>query len=108
MTLDDNHGPFPVEILGEDGLPWLKHFQGTIDLLYLDADGPGSSAKSIYHDLLQAALHALRSGSIVLAHNSVNAAYTMTDYLKLVRNPARFASSVNVIVDDQGLEVSCR
>ena len=32
--------PFPVQILGQDALPWLRAFDGSIDLLYLDADGP--------------------------------------------------------------------
>ena len=50
-------------------------------------------------------MHALRPGSLVLAHNSVNAASSMLDYLEYVRDPAHF-TSVNMIVDDQGLEVS--
>jgi predicted O-methyltransferase YrrM len=98
--------PFPAEILGQDALPWLRAFEGSIDLLYLDADGPRDSGKSIYLDLLMAGLHALRPGSLVLAHNSVNSAHTMGDYLAYVRNPAHFHQSVNMIVDDQGLEVS--
>ena len=68
--------------------------------------GRGDSGKSIYLDLLMAGLHALRPGSLVLAHNSVNSAHTMGDYLAYVRNPAYFRQSVNMIVDDQGLEVS--
>ena len=95
-----------AEILGKDGLAWLREYAGAIDLLYLDADGPRGSAKSIYLDLLQAALPALRPGSLVLAHNSVNAAHSMADYLAYVRDPARFWASANMIVDDQGLEVS--
>jgi predicted O-methyltransferase YrrM len=106
--LRDCDGHFPAEILAEDGLSWLRAFAGTVDLLYLDADGPGTSGKSIYFDLLMAGLHALRPGSIVLAHNSVNAAGTMQDYLAYVRDPARFRRSANMIVDDQGLEVSVR
>jgi predicted O-methyltransferase YrrM len=97
---------FPAEILGQDGIGWLRDYDGTIDLLYLDADGPRDSGKSIYLDLLTAGQHALRPGSLVLAHNSVNAAHTMADYLAAVRDPARFRQSVNMIVDDQGLEVS--
>ena len=77
-------------------------------MLYLDADGPRGKGKSIYLDLVQAAEHALRPGSLVLAHNSVNAAHTMADYLAYVRDPARFRESANMIVDDQGLEVSIR
>jgi predicted O-methyltransferase YrrM len=97
-----------VEISAVDGIPWLRAMQGDLDLLYLDADGPRGSAKSIYLDLLLAALHALRPGSLVLAHNSVNAAASMADYLGHVRDPTRFSQSVNMVVDDQGLEVSRR
>lgn len=97
-----------AEIVAADGIPWLRNVQDTIDLLYLDADGPRGQGKSIYLDLLQAALPTLRPGSLVLAHNSVNDARTLADYLAYVRNPASFAESVNLIVDDQGLEVSMR
>ena len=97
-----------AEILGQDGIPWLRSFDGTVDLLYLDADGPKGRGKSIYLDLVQAAEHALRRGSLVLAHNSVNAARELADYLAYVRDPGHFRESVNMVVDDQGLEVSVR
>lgn len=103
-TIEGNDGV--AEILGEDGNAWLRGFDGIVDLLYLDADGPRGSAKSIYYDLLQSALHVLRPGSLMLAHNSVNAAGSMADYLAYVRDPGRFRQSANMIVDDQGLEVS--
>lgn len=95
-----------ASILDEDGIPWLRDFGGTIDLLYLDADGAGGRGKSIYLDLLEAGLHALRPSSLVLAHNSVNSARELSDYLATVRDPARFRASMNMVVDDQGLEVS--
>jgi predicted O-methyltransferase YrrM len=95
-----------VEIIGGDGLPWLHEYPNQIDVLYLDADGPRGKGKSIYLDLLQAAEHALRPGSLVLAHNSVNDARDLADYLQYVRDPARFYESVNMVIDDQGLEVS--
>ncbi len=100
------HNGVMVDILAADGIPWLRDFRGTLDLLYLDADGPRGTGKSIYLSLLQAAEHALRPGSLVLAHNSVNAARSLRDYLSYVRDPANFQVSVNMIVDDQGLEVS--
>jgi predicted O-methyltransferase YrrM len=95
-----------AEIIAVDGVPWLRNLDDTIDLLYLDADGPRGQGKSIYLDLLQAALPTLRPGSLVLAHNSVNDARSLEDYLAFVRHPVHFAESVNLIVDDQGLEVS--
>ena len=97
-----------VEILAVDGVPWLQDFDGTIDLLYLDADGRGGKGKSIYLEMVQAALHALRPGSLVLAHNSVNSARDLADYLAYMRDSGQFQESVNMVVDDQGLEVSIR
>ena len=100
----DLHGD--AEIIADDGLPFLRDFDDQIDLLYLDADGGGGKGKSIYLDLLEAARHALHPGSLVLAHNSVNAASELGDYLSRVRDPAECRASANMIVDDQGLEVS--
>jgi predicted O-methyltransferase YrrM len=95
-----------VEVLAEDGLPWLRQCPDPIDLLYLDADGAGGRGKSIYLDLWEAAQHVLHPGSLVLAHNSVNSAAELTDYLRTVRDPAHARASMNMIVDDQGLEVT--
>jgi predicted O-methyltransferase YrrM len=95
-----------AQIVAEDGVPWLHDYAGTIDLLYLDADGTEGRGKSIYLDLLEEGLHALRPGSLVLAHNSVNCAPDLSDYLAYVRDAARFGASMNMIVDDQGLEVT--
>jgi predicted O-methyltransferase YrrM len=96
-----------VEIISGDGIPWLEAADEPIDLLYLDADGPRGT-KSIYLDLVLAAMHALHPGSLVLAHNSYNAAHSLTDYLAYVRDRAQFRASVNMVIDDQGLEVSLR
>ena len=97
-----------AEVLGEDGILYLRGFNGAIDLLYLDADGGRGKGKSIYLDMVQTAAHALRPGSLVLAHNSANSASSLADYLGYVRDPAHFRASANMIVDDQGLEVSLR
>jgi len=95
-----------ARIVAEDGIPFLRDLDGTVDLLYLDADGSGGRGKSIYLDLLEAAEHALRPGSLVLAHNSVNAAAQLADYLDFVRDPERFRESIDLYVDGEGLEVS--
>jgi len=97
-----------AQILAQDGIPFLRDIDGTVDLLYLDADGTGGRGKSIYLEMVQAAEHLLRPGSLVLAHNSVNSVEALTDYLAYMRDPAHFRESVNMIVDDQGLEVSLR
>ena len=96
-----------AEIVAADGIPWLKECKDTIDLLYLDADGAGGRGKSIYLDLLDVARHVLQKGSLVLAHNSVNSAKDLADYLAYVRNPSNCRESVNIILDDQGVEVTC-
>ncbi len=97
-----------AQIIAADGIPWLQSHDGPIDLLCLDADGRGGRGKAIYLDLVQAALHCLHTGSLVLAHNSVNSAGKLGEYLSYVRDPDNFRESVNVIIDDQGLEVSHR
>jgi hypothetical protein len=43
-----------------------------------------------------------------LAHNSVNCAEKLSEYLAYVRDPAHCRASVNVVVDGEGLEVSAR
>jgi len=89
-----------AEIVTGDGVPWLAAFQGEIDLLYIDADGS-------YLQIIKAAVEGkLRSGALVLAHNSINLKYELEDYLSYVRNPAHSKQSVNIMIDDQGLEVT--
>ena len=44
----------------------------------------------------------------MLAHNSVNLAERLKHYLEFVRDPAHCRSSVNVILDTEGLEVSVK
>lgn len=101
----ESHG-VQVDILAEDGVAWLQKYTGGIDLLYIDADGPPTKGKSIYLDVLEAGMHGLHPGSVVLAHNSVNSAYQLAHYLSFVRTAGHFRASANMIVDDQGLEVS--
>ena len=101
----DAHG-VQVDILGEDGVAWLKNYSGQIDMLYIDADGPPTKGKSIYLDILEAGMHGLHPGSVVLAHNSVNSVGQLARYLSFVRASGTFRASANMIVDDQGLEVS--
>lgn len=93
-------------IVAGDGISYLQAIDGTIDLLYLDANGGGGRGKSIYLDMLDAARHALTPGALVLAHNSVNAADSLADYLATVRDQAQFRESMNVFIDGEGLEVS--
>jgi predicted O-methyltransferase YrrM len=89
-----------AEIFAADGVEWLRAFNKPIDLLYIDADG------SYYDIIKEASKGKLHSGSIVLAHNSVNFAHSLSRYLDFVRDPLNSIESVNIYIDDQGLEVS--
>ncbi len=94
------------QVLAVDGVQWLRDDPEPVDLLYLDATAPGEEGKSLYLRLLQAALPRMKSGSLVLAHNSQNAADSLQEYLQTVRDPAQFGAGINCVLDDQGLEVS--
>jgi len=97
-----------VEVIAADAVEVLANFDDTIDLLYLDADGAGRGGKGVYLDILLAAWDKLRSGSVILAHNSVNLAHQLKRYLEFVRNPQNCRASVNVVIDGEGLEVSMK
>lgn len=86
----------------------VTQFSAPIDLLYLDADGDKGRGKGIYLEILEAGYDRMPSGSVVLAHHSVNMAERLKHYLAFVRDPAHFRASVNVIFDSEGLEVSVR
>jgi predicted O-methyltransferase YrrM len=95
-----------ARVVAEDAVDTVTDFSGMINLLYLDANGSRGRGKGIYLEILQACYDKMPPGSIVLAHNSVNSAARLKDYLKFVRDPANFRASVNVIFDVEGLEVS--
>ncbi len=93
-----------AEIVAGDGITWLEEYdnagRGPIDLLYIDADGA-------YLPLIKAAASGpLSSGGLVLAHNSVNMEGALGPYLDFVRDPKNSKESVNMRIDDQGLEVT--
>lgn len=97
-----------TEILCEDAVKTAKEFEGSIDVLYLDADGGTEHGKGIYLDILEAAYDRLVPGGIVLAHNSVNCAERLQRYLAFVRDPAHMRGSVNAMIDPEGVEVSIK
>ncbi len=97
-----------ARIVAADAVDVVRDFDGRIDLLYLDADGAGGRGKGVYLDILEACINRIRPGSIVLAHNSVNAAERLQFYLDFVRDTANMQASVNVVFDPEGLEVSVR
>ncbi|MBU0611556.1 MAG: hypothetical protein KKI08_27005 [Armatimonadetes bacterium] len=97
-----------ARVLAEDAVPFVAAYPDEINVLYLDADGDKGRGKGIYLEILEAGLDRMLPGSLALAHNSVNCADKLGDYFAFVRNPARMAASVNVILDPEGLEVSAR
>jgi predicted O-methyltransferase YrrM len=97
-----------ARVLAADAVEVVASFPEPIHLLYLDADGDGGRGKGIYLDILEAGYERMPSGSLVLAHNSVNLAGLLRHYLDYVRDPGRFRASVNVILDPEGLEVSVK
>ncbi len=95
-----------ARIVAADAIDFVRDYDGTIDLLYLDADGRPEQGKGVYLDILQAAWLRLADGAIILAHNSVNCAERLTHYLNHVRDKSNCRASVNMILDGEGLEVS--
>lgn len=93
-------------ILAEDAVETAGSYKGQINLLYLDADGDRGRGKGIYYDILQAAWDKMPKGSVILAHNSGNAATKLEHYLAFVRDARNCAASVNCLVDIEGLEVT--
>ncbi|HOX38966.1 MAG TPA: hypothetical protein PL033_13330 [Candidatus Brocadiia bacterium] len=96
-----------ARVVAADAIGYTAHYPHDINLLYLDADGDRVRGKGIYLEILEAGLHRLPKGAVVMAHNSITSK-KVQDYLAFARNPENFASSVNVIFDIEGLEVSIR
>jgi predicted O-methyltransferase YrrM len=97
-----------ARIVSEDAVGTVTNFPEPIQVLYLDADDGTDRGKGIYLEIVQACYDKLPTGSVVLAHNSVNFAERLESYLTFARDPANFSESVNVIFDIEGLEVSVR
>ena len=97
-----------ARVVADEAVRFVTGFAEPIHLLYLDADGTDSRGKGVYLDILRAAYDRMPPGSVVLAHNSVNCADKLSEYLAFVRDPAHFRASVSVILDPEGLEVSAR
>ena len=97
-----------ARVIAADAVQVARDFPEPIDLLYLDADGDKERGKGIYMEIVQACHDRLPAGALVLAHNSVNAAKRLQNYLAFVRDEQNFRASVNVIFDPEGLEVSVK
>ena len=97
-----------AHIVAADAVAVAAAFPDEVGILYLDADGDAARGKGIYYDILRACYDRLPAGAVVLAHNSVNCAERLQEYLNWVRDPAHLRASVNVILDGEGLEASAR
>lgn len=97
-----------ARVVAADAVEVVAAFEEPIHLLYLDANSDKEQGKGIYLDILQAAYDRMPPGSVVLAHNSVNASERLKRYLAFVRDTQNFEASVNVIIDIEGLEVSVK
>ena len=97
-----------ARVVAADAIELVGNWPGSIDLLYLDADGTPEQGKGVYLTILQAGLDRLGPGSLILAHNSINCYERLKGYLEFVRDPANCRASVNMMVDGEGLEVSVR
>lgn len=69
-----------IELIEGDALVTLKTLTGTYDLVFIDA------AKSDYKKYLDLIYHRIPKGGIIVAHNAVQSAYSMRDYLDHVTN----------------------
>jgi predicted O-methyltransferase YrrM len=90
-----------VEIREGDALQTLAHLERSVDFLFLDG------WNDLYLPVLKVVEPSLRSGSIVVADDTVLFAEATKPYLEYVRNAANGYSSVALPVGD-GLELSLR
>jgi predicted O-methyltransferase YrrM len=97
-----------ARVLAKDAVDFCAAWKDPIDLLYLDADGDKGRGKGIYLAITEAAWGRMAPGSLLLAHNSINAADAMKDYLAYVRDGKQCRASVNMYLDGEGLEVSIK
>jgi hypothetical protein len=97
-----------ARVLAKDAVDYCAAWKDSIDLLYLDADGDKGRGKGIYLEITEAAWEKMAPGSLLLAHNSINAAEALKDYLAWVRDDRHCRASVNMYLDGEGLEVSIK
>jgi predicted O-methyltransferase YrrM len=97
-----------ARVIAADAVEVAAEYTEPIHLLYLDADGDRGRGKGIYLEILEAAYDKMPAGAVVLAHNSVNCANKLGDYFAFVRESGHMTSSVNVVLDPEGLEVSLK
>ncbi|MBI2297343.1 MAG: hypothetical protein HYU66_00070 [Armatimonadetes bacterium] len=106
----------PCDIRCEDAHETVLSTREPIDLLYLDASGPGDHpdprkrGKHIYNTILEAAYGRLSERALVIAHDTVPEWFQRNHqaYFDLVRDQSRYQASVEVRIDEQGVEITRR
>lgn len=79
----------------------VKNIEGSIDILFLDADKEG------YIDYLDQLLGKVKPGGLIIAHNTVNLRGAMLDYInKITSNPD--LETVFLRKDGQGMSVTMK
>ncbi len=96
-----------LRFLKSDGVRALRHWDGEVDLLYLDIDDE-QKGKSGYRDVVSAALPFMRSGALVLAHDPCVPRFQedFKIYHDFVRTSGRFEGLWVLPVDPCGLSVA--
>lgn len=89
-----------TQVLG-DAHEEVKKLKGPIDLVFIDADKPG------YADYLRKLLPLVRSGGLILAHNTISSSRDMKEFLDLIRNhPDLETTFINAT--DRGMSISMK
>jgi predicted O-methyltransferase YrrM len=97
-----------ARIVAEDAVAFCAAWKDAIDLLYLDVEDDLKRGKDLYLDITRQAWDKMGPGALLLAHNSVNAATELRQYLAFARDHRNCRASVNVVIDGEGLEVSMK
>ncbi len=90
-----------VTLIEGDAHENVTKIKEPIDILFLDADKPG------YIDYLNKLLPKVRSGGLILAHNTTNLGSSMQDYLKAVTTNTEL-ETIFVHQHDQGIGVTLK
>jgi predicted O-methyltransferase YrrM len=115
VLIEEIHSPVKAEILGEDGFDVLERYGGgSIDLLYLDANGTnpesGVASKNINSAFLKKAYPKIKPGGWVICHNAYQPSFQTeaADYLSMTEDEKYFSMTATVGIDEMGIEFSIK
>ncbi len=90
-----------VTLVEGDAHNEITKLKGPIDIVFIDADKPG------YMDYLNKVLPLVRSGGLILAHNTTNSGPAMQDYLKAITTKPNL-ETIFLHKDDRGISVTLK